>query len=107
MNLSDISLLPGSHLQLLHPERCVLSVARLAGPGEAGGGGQPRAGRGDGRQGGAAPPEAACPGPAEAERVRGALQGRGLPHGELQHSGGFIVRMSVLKMSGERMKYVK
>ena len=107
MNLSDISLLPGSHLQLLHPERCVLSVAWLAGPGEAGGGGQPRAGRGDGRQGGAAPPEAAGPGPAEAEGVRGALQGRGLPHGELQHSGGFIVRMSVLKMSGERMKYVK
>ena len=35
MNLSDISLLPGSHLQLLHPERCVRALEGLAGPREA------------------------------------------------------------------------
>ena len=69
-------------MQLLHPERRVLPVARLAGPGEARGRRQPRARRGDGGEGGAAPPEAARPRPAEAEGVRGALQGRGLSHGE-------------------------
>ena len=69
-------------MQLLHPERRVLPVARLAGPGEAGGRGQPRARPGDGGQGGAAAAEAARPRAAEAQGVRGALQGRGLSHGE-------------------------
>ena len=69
-------------MQLLHPERRVLPVARLARPREAGGRGHPGARPGDGGEGGAAPAEAAGPRPAEAERVRGALQRRGLSHGE-------------------------
>lgn len=92
-------------MQLLHPERRVLPVARLAGPGEAGGRGQPRARPGDGGQGGAAPPEAAGPRPAEAKGVRGALQGRGLPHGENDREM-VLYQESVLIMSQERMKYV-
>ena len=51
-------------------------MARLARPGEAGGGGLSGAGPGPGQQGGEPPTEAARPGPAEAEGVRGALQRR-------------------------------
>ena len=86
----------------------MLSVARLAGPGEAGGRGQPRARHGDGGQGGADPPAAARPRPAEAEGVRGALQGRGLSHGEKDREIEMVLYQeeSVLIMSEERMKYV-
>ena len=48
----------GAHLHLVHPERGVRAVAGLAGPGAAGGGRQPRAGRGAGQEGGGRPQQA-------------------------------------------------